>query len=498
MIDKLPIECLQKIFSEFSYRQIGENENSFITLYSLALVSRYWCRIANAILWRAPFSWLFEKKEYWDRHYSLISIYFSCLSDESQILLYENGIPLTSALDILPFFDYPTFLTILEYKCLYMAARNWLVKQLTDEFYEEDNDNRLYLLVRELCKLFMSRCTILENISFDDPDNNELKVDFVINLPQLPGAEITLKNLYSFGCVGCNEPEIMFSAANICKLIKVFYIDCCCIDNEGLATLIENQKIPLEGIWFDFTGNYEEFPRIKKALENKGEYLKWLSIRRLNFPLDILGSCTNLSELWLNGNFDISPEILEKFVNFSFPNLKEIHITLISVHIKQIITLINNSHKNIEFIEFLWRSTMDFENFMNYTETIINCCPRLTFYNGFFSAEKISYLPYIFKTCQRLIEFRIGWSVENSCDISEVLIKLGKIVPKNLTRFSLPSNWECTIEALESFLEDCAEKLKKPILIGIYSNTFEHSKLLDRYIKRNVIKDLLPELYPFQ
>ncbi|CAG8764085.1 14869_t:CDS:1, partial [Acaulospora morrowiae] len=44
---------------------------------------------------------------------------------------------------------------------------------------------------------------------------------------------------------------------------------------------------------------------------------------------------------------------------------------------------------------------------------------------------------------------------------------------------------------------DCAEQLKRPLLIGVYDRTFEHTKLFDRYMKRNVIGGVLPELYTF-
>ncbi|CAG8559445.1 2267_t:CDS:2 [Acaulospora colombiana] len=425
--------------------------------------------------------------------------FYTLEGTESQQLLYESGIPLTSALDTPPIFDYPAFLNILEYKCLYVAAHNWLSKQGMEDIEVYENDRlghcHLYLLVNELCKLFMSRCTALENISFDDPDGNRLEVNFVINLPQLPRAETALANLYSFGCVGCHEPKITMKAAQICKFIKVFYIDCCCTDNEGVATLIESQKIPLEGIFIEFRGNRVDLPRLKEAFQNKGQHLKWMSIKCLNFPLDIFGSCAKLSELWLSGNFNVAPETLEKFVNFQFPNLKEIHIIIDAVHINQIITLIMNSHKNIEIIEFRWRFALDSYNLTAYTESIINYCPLMTSYKGFYSAEKVSYLPSLFKVCQGLTEFRIIWSSGNNCDISEVLVRLGKVLPSKLIRFSLPSNWSCTAEALESFLEDCAKQLTKPLLIGMYDRTFEHSELFDRYVERNVLGGVLPELY---
>ncbi|KAF0403829.1 hypothetical protein F8M41_009179 [Gigaspora margarita] len=58
--------------------------NEIYSLYSCALVNRYWCKMSIPILWKDPFS--LEQRP------SFISSYFSSLGEDENIVLKEYGI----------------------------------------------------------------------------------------------------------------------------------------------------------------------------------------------------------------------------------------------------------------------------------------------------------------------------------------------------------------------------------------------------------------------
>src|SRR6266498_606436 len=117
---RLPIECLLKIFENFSPEYHFWNED-YKLLYKCILVNREWCITAISILWREPLDWIhFSKKRDEDRLSPIITTYLSCLPPEIRSNLIQDGIdlPLKSSY---PTFDYPSFLQSLDYGALYKS-----------------------------------------------------------------------------------------------------------------------------------------------------------------------------------------------------------------------------------------------------------------------------------------------------------------------------------------------------------------------------------------
>ena len=78
-----------KLFSgdlpEISTHIIQYLRNNFNTLYSLALVNRFWCRLAIPLLWEDPFS--IKYRETLSFHF--LDIYFLFLNDSDKNKLKE-------------------------------------------------------------------------------------------------------------------------------------------------------------------------------------------------------------------------------------------------------------------------------------------------------------------------------------------------------------------------------------------------------------------------
>src|SRR6201999_2324060 len=91
----------------------------FKTLYSCALVSRLWCRLAIPLLWEDPFSIKFPK------NYHFIEIYLHNLNDHDKLKLNEYGI----SNDLFPsniLFNYPSFIKCLDTQRISNSIENWV------------------------------------------------------------------------------------------------------------------------------------------------------------------------------------------------------------------------------------------------------------------------------------------------------------------------------------------------------------------------------------
>src|SRR5688500_12450194 len=102
---------------------IAQNlRNKFKTLYSLALVNRFWCCLAIPLLWEDPFSINYQDNI--SSHF--LDIYFLFLNDNDKIKVKEiksNGFD--SDLHK-PLFNYPSLIKALNFFRVNLHATNWL------------------------------------------------------------------------------------------------------------------------------------------------------------------------------------------------------------------------------------------------------------------------------------------------------------------------------------------------------------------------------------
>src|SRR5687768_16968129 len=120
-----------KLFSgdlpEISSYIIQNLRNNFSTLYSLALVNRFWCRLAIPLIWEDPFSIKYKK------HLSLhfLDVYFSFLNDSDKsklrnIILYE-----IDSNSQKPLFNYPSLIKNINIFRINSHISNWTYNIIT-------------------------------------------------------------------------------------------------------------------------------------------------------------------------------------------------------------------------------------------------------------------------------------------------------------------------------------------------------------------------------
>ena len=115
-----------KLFSgdlpEISTYIIQNLRNNFNTLYSLALVNRFWCRLAIPLLWEDPFS--IKYREILSFHF--LDIYFLFLNDNvkskvKELKFYELDSNLQK-----PLFNYPSLIKTLDTSRLRLHVTIWI------------------------------------------------------------------------------------------------------------------------------------------------------------------------------------------------------------------------------------------------------------------------------------------------------------------------------------------------------------------------------------
>src|ERR1043166_2223161 len=97
--------CLDNII-----RYLTTNED----LHSCLLVNKFWANVVVPIFWEAPFRNIYD----FIPSFKIITTYIACLSDESKEILskeYNRKYKQLSETTKMPFFDYPSFLTELQY-----------------------------------------------------------------------------------------------------------------------------------------------------------------------------------------------------------------------------------------------------------------------------------------------------------------------------------------------------------------------------------------------
>src|SRR5688572_12549783 len=116
-----------KIFSgylpEISTCIIQNLRNNFNALYSLALVNRFWCRLAIPLLWENPFSIKYQE----DLSFHFLDIYFLFLNDSDKSKLKEIKLKFLDISNLKkPLFNYPSLIKTLSSYRMKSHASNWI------------------------------------------------------------------------------------------------------------------------------------------------------------------------------------------------------------------------------------------------------------------------------------------------------------------------------------------------------------------------------------
>src|SRR6266480_3699693 len=125
LIETFANMACSKLFSgnlqEVSTYIVQNLRNDFNTLYSLALVNRFWCRLAIPLLWEDPFSVKYRGSL--SSHF--LNIYILFLNDNDRIKVnaikpYESNSNLHE-----PLFNYPSLIKTIKFFRIQLHVTNW-------------------------------------------------------------------------------------------------------------------------------------------------------------------------------------------------------------------------------------------------------------------------------------------------------------------------------------------------------------------------------------
>src|ERR1043166_8315863 len=116
-----------KLFSgdlpEISACIIQNLRNNFNTLYSLALVNRFWCLLAIPLLWEDPFSIKYQEK----LSFHFLDIYFLFLNDSDKSKLKEIKLKFLDISNLKkPLFNYPSLIKTFAFHEIESHVASWI------------------------------------------------------------------------------------------------------------------------------------------------------------------------------------------------------------------------------------------------------------------------------------------------------------------------------------------------------------------------------------
>ena len=142
-MSQLPADCVNEILEYL--------EHDKVSLRSCLLVNHIWCEIAVRILWR----------DTWNYNISNFRTLIACLPKESQEILCENGINISTPTSKPPMFNYASFCKVLS-----TYHVNFKIRQLLSSVLLQNLNDGKNIIVQEIYKLFMSQISSLKELHY--------------------------------------------------------------------------------------------------------------------------------------------------------------------------------------------------------------------------------------------------------------------------------------------------------------------------------------------
>ncbi|KAF0501157.1 hypothetical protein F8M41_020122 [Gigaspora margarita] len=443
--------------------------NEIDSLYSCALVSRYWCKIAIPILWQDPFSF--------DEHYSLIPKYFSSLSEDT---LKECGLNEKISKTL---FDYAKFLKVLDLDCFERMVKQWNCIEHFEytyieyiEYIEQDDWKKCpstNLLVNSLLKLFIESGATLHKlvVSFHDsimimPEKifsllgrNE---SFFSQLQHLSLDEISLVKIESaiaflralpkyttkISALEFNGFEFTFTEAEYDQLQLI----------HALIYIIKSQKqLRLFSIVIEET--LAKHYGIISALESQKNSLQEIIVENCDYSeeFEVLKNCKNLETLRFRTYCDY--KIPLKMLDYNKINTLDIVDDIIET--REMALILEKTGISLQRLKVESRSEQIQEDSL-LLNALKSFCPNITYlyiFNIGFSTQLIE----VIGNLQKLQFLTLMCNVD---DVQEEEMKIrvmqfAKILPLTLQYLDLVDKWLETY--IDIFLNHCNSPLRKLI-----------------------------------
>ncbi|GBB91654.1 hypothetical protein RclHR1_01900019 [Rhizophagus clarus] len=468
----IPVEIFRHVFEYFS-----DDKRS---LLSCLLVNKRWCGIAVSILWRDPFSYIKGTST------SLITTYLSCLDVNEREILVKSGIDLKLLFEKKPTFEYAEFLRKLTYVDFYESSLAWL-QSITEEKIN-NNDSKIFIITKELCKSFMNKCPKILNLNINlEPLHFQLPDNFTdyVAIPCFPNSENSLSQLQVFVCCGNYDKKKIFMAlSKYSKNISTLYIDYYLDDNitsapTSLALLIKSQR-SLQTFRIDTY--YRSLSKIIPALESQHKTLKEIKFRGIDFEEGVtfapLVPCKNLESLIFMTCDNVKNEATKPLESAHFPKLKKLVF-----HVEQsrpplaLPSLIVNNCNTLQEIS-LGLPPVDSQDDPRIIETIIEFCKNLTTFEAHLQIHQLESLLISCNHLEKLIA-----RGREPLRVDEFLPHIGKIIPKSLRTLVIHAIWSFTPNTLKEFLDYCIAPLETIGFPDCYAINDDHLFNFSEYAK---------------
>ncbi|KAF0541535.1 hypothetical protein F8M41_005306 [Gigaspora margarita] len=408
---------------------LNKLNNEISSLYSCALVSRHWCKMAVPILWQDPFSS--------DRRPLFISKYFSSLGEDDKFILKEcleeRGINEEFSNTLL---DYARFLKVLDLWNLESKVRKWITFKLNDsEFIYGAEKNHIINL---LFKLFIESGATLHKLVLGFSQSLELKPEIFYTLGENKQFFSRIQHL-SLGVMYDNNIESITTllrtlAKNTTKIntIELNYLDSD-YEQQIFHTLIYIIKSQEQLRLFRLTGYYSmEFYGVISALESQKNSLQEV----------ILGSCVFNAEFEVFNNCKKLETLRIRYCNTKPLKLLDYKISTLEVVESEIDThfmALIFEKSGILLQRLKLELNEEFQDELLLLEALKSFCPNITY----LSIQEIGFSPQLVELIGNLqkLQFLTLWC-DDVYDIPEEVMKIrviqfSEILPLTLQYFDL-------------------------------------------------------------
>ncbi|POG67208.1 hypothetical protein GLOIN_2v1649613, partial [Rhizophagus irregularis DAOM 181602=DAOM 197198] len=414
---------------------IEELEDDYNTLFNCLLVNSIWCKTTIPILWKNYLNYALFKFKY----VSLIKLFFSYLSEESKILMNENGIDFNlSFIPQKPLINYISFIkSIVIFDISKVIEICFNIKLL---------ENQKLIIEKEFYNIIFNQCSNIKclDLSHEFYENKYDMVNYI---------EIKdhLSNLVEFTCTQYIDEKIFDALAEICVNIKKLEIRKRNKDNNGLFKLIQAQR-QLE--YFCYKGkksrthDWDVFCKdMSEALIKHSNTLKHFNAPiRLCIPLITLNSFINLETLMLG----YSTNYINDLHLIKLPKLQYLKVC----YLTKVRELIQNTGGFLKRIE-IYKPLVEAEEIIKIIRVVYQHCPQLEYFCFPFVDKVGDILEELLLKCNDLKKIIMNGYYLDGDILLKILIKS---ISKKLQHIEINGDWKFSVKELEEFLNNWKER----------------------------------------
>jgi hypothetical protein len=474
-------DCLSLIIKELC--------DDISSLYSCLLVNRLWCETVVPVLWKDPWKFLNNLKDF-KRDKLFLNTILLHLSEESKSHLRNQdninkyiSIPQQQQIPLFNYFDFIKYIRK-KYQCL--NVKNICSQHFNDYFPKN-------ILEQEVYKLLISECTSLKFLDI---------TDIKYPLSKYPEATANLSSISELQCKSCDDENLFYKLAETCNSIEklcILYIS----SNSGLAELIKMQKnLRYIKILVNTNANKimkleDKCQMIDQAIIQHSIKLIYLDIQieniSLSFYINLFPKLINLQTFILDGNMLCDTELEEQLIFSSYSKLEVIHLDCVSFSTAK--KVIQNTEQNLRII---WTNRICFnmeDQSRNFIEIIYQNCPYLKYVKFLLKGQYFEEIKQLLTRCEHLegLYIDVDLQINNYLNGNELLDMLIKFAQNNLYKLQL-NYFEFGTKNLDSFFNDWKNRNRKSLWLYLNNiNIVDDFKigfedLIKNYKKGGIIK----------